>query len=283
MERTKSSTTLERKTRFLPMVAPIEGLESKAWAPKWMDVIKDAALPLGKGKPLLPGLLASGGWGRLPVTAEHGGTILRSLLVAAGADRHSVASYGTHSCKATVLSWLSNYGTDRLTRASLGYHSQGRGGTEMVYGRDNLSGPLRAMQEVVAAVALRKFNPDATRSGYFAKDVVDKRDDAQDVPSDSSEGSSDESSPEHDAEETAADELVGDWATVRVDGDPPCFFRRRVSRVLHIPESEEESKLRCRNKLRVCCELVSSVTRFLDLFPIQNPVLAWEGLVPTRK
>jgi len=41
---------------------------------------------------------------------EVGGVWLRSLLTTAGASKKQVALYGTHSCKATTLSWLAKAG-----------------------------------------------------------------------------------------------------------------------------------------------------------------------------
>ena len=55
--RSKTSHSLERKTRFLPMVAPIQGLCDGALALAWVKCMDDRGLERGDGKPLLPQLL----------------------------------------------------------------------------------------------------------------------------------------------------------------------------------------------------------------------------------
>ena len=74
---------------------------------------------------------------------------------------------GTHSLKATLLSWSSKYGLSLQTRAILGYHSKSKGSV-LVYGRDNISQPLRELDEVIRAVAFKRFFPDSRLSGRGA-------------------------------------------------------------------------------------------------------------------
>ena len=121
--RSKTPITLARKTRYIPMTA------------SWLQAIKEADLPLGKGKPLLPPQ-SDAGWSSCPITAHVAAIWLKSLLRAGCAPAQDVIGYGTHSCKATVLSWAAKFGLDSNTRARLGYHSRGAGGTELVYARD---------------------------------------------------------------------------------------------------------------------------------------------------
>ena len=166
--RSKSSYTLERKTRHLPMIAPVQGLLGECWGIHWIKCMKLAKLDIGDKKPLLPAPNPAGGWQQLPITAEAGGTWLRSLLCTVGATKEAVAHYGTHSCKATTLSWLAKMGVDLPTRALLGYHSVGKSSTALIYGRDNMAAPLRILENVVNKVALGTFKPDQTRSGMLA-------------------------------------------------------------------------------------------------------------------
>ncbi|CAE7665449.1 unnamed protein product, partial [Symbiodinium microadriaticum] len=139
----------------------------------------------------------------------------RYLLIRAGCDRSSVEVLGTHSLKATTLSWCAKFGLDRATRAALGYHSKGRDGTELIYGRDNMAKPVRDLQEVLLQVALGKFDPDATRSGYFVKRGGPPGGEAipqEEVLSESSsEASEDAEGVDHEAAENAADELGRQW------------------------------------------------------------------------
>ena len=62
---------------------------------------------------------------------------LRHLLLKGGTERGDLISYGTHSLKATVLTWLAKRGIPRDVRAALGYHAKAVDGTEVVYGRQH--------------------------------------------------------------------------------------------------------------------------------------------------
>ena len=52
--RSKSSFTVGRKTRWLPVVLPIRGLEQQPWALSWIETLKKANLPVQQDRPLLP-------------------------------------------------------------------------------------------------------------------------------------------------------------------------------------------------------------------------------------
>ncbi|CAE7571459.1 unnamed protein product, partial [Symbiodinium sp. KB8] len=169
-------------------VGYLEGIGEVAWGVPWFEFCKQYGPPRGSG---------------------------RYLLIRAGCDRSSVEVLGTHSLKATTLSWCAKFGLDRATRAALGYHSKGRDGTELIYGRDNMAKPVRDLQEVLLQVALGKFDPDATRSGYFVKRGGPPGGEAipqEEVLSESSsEASEDAEGVDHEAAENAADELGRQW------------------------------------------------------------------------
>ena len=74
-------------------------------------------LPRGKDKPLLPAPREKG-WANVPITCEWACKWLRSLLMK-GDGSFDFGSFGTHSCKRTVLTWLSVMGIDRPTRSLL--------------------------------------------------------------------------------------------------------------------------------------------------------------------
>eukprot|EP00434_Breviolum_minutum_P016188 symbB.v1.2.014264.t1/scaffold1033.1/size247163/2 len=180
------------------------------WACKWMELLDEAKVPRGPGKPLLPSPAEGGGWSSTPISAEASSAWLRSLLITAGQPSEVVLKYGSHSCKSTVLSWLAKHGTEPHVRAILGYHVSKAGGTELVYGRDNLSAPLRTMEDIISQVAQSTFDPDATRSGMFVKGgSATATDDPVESDSSSCEDSADEEDPQHILAEHAADSIVG--------------------------------------------------------------------------
>ncbi|CAE7389065.1 unnamed protein product [Symbiodinium sp. CCMP2592] len=215
VERSKTSFSLERKVRYLHMFAPIQGIGEVPWGVKWFEFYKVHGPPLGTGKPLLPSPLSGGGWQTAPLAVASATKWMKSLLIRAGCDRSSVEPLGTHSLKATTLSWSAKFGLAREVRAALGFHARGRDGTEIIYGRDNMSAPVRRLQQFLLEVSRERFMPDATRSGYFVKRFGDPE--GMPIPPDevlsdsSSEASEDAEDVDHEAAEAAADELGRQW------------------------------------------------------------------------
>ena len=273
IERSKTSFSLERKVRYLHMFAPIEGIGEVAWGVSWFEFCKQHGPPRGSGRPLLPSPLSGGGWQTSPLNVDSAAKWLRYLLIRAGCDRSSVEALGTHSLKATTLSWCAKFGLDRATRAALGYHSKGRDGTELIYGRDNMAKPVRDMQEVLLQVALGQFDPDATRSGYFLKRGGPPGGEAipqEEVLSESSsEASEDAEGVNHEAAENAADELGRQWEPdpgLREELASVPLFRNNETRFIHAAASEEGDKFRCGRSISTRYSRLSSVPRIL--FPL---------------
>ena len=77
----------------------------------------------------------------------------------------------SHSCKATILSYLAKHGQSWDDRLVLGGHV-GNMKMAMTYSRDSLARPLKVLETVLADICNNKFCPDNTRSGRFA-DAVD--------------------------------------------------------------------------------------------------------------
>ena len=270
VSRTKTAYNLERKTRFLAMCATIQGLGQDSWALKWLDVAKEHGPQWGPGKPLLPAPLKGGGWQEAPVTVEVGARWLRNLLHRAGQDPATVRALGTHSLKATCLSWAAKWGVDRDTRLIMGYHSSSRNKSEVVYGRDNVAPALRVLDTIVESVALGRFLPDSTRSGMFPNSVRQGRQLlAEDEISLSTEGSEDEEDKDPAEEEKAADEVVGAWEPVQglresLEGKP--VFKHVVTRFLHVVASEEGTHFRCGRRISTSYQECRGLPKIL--FPV---------------
>ena len=307
VERSKTSYNLERKTRYLPMSAPVNGLlRHDSWAVHWFKNMDEAKLPRGRDLPLLPSPLRNGGWNKLPLTAEASTAWLRHLLIKSGTDKHDLLHYGSHSLKATVLSWLSKRGVPREIRAALGYHAKAVDGTEVVYGRDNMSAPLRVMNSVLDEIVDGYFMPDETRSGMLKKgsniiegfnvftsqgipqsgrneggdsgleDAGIRQVDLQEISDDAisdfseSEESCDESEPDHDDTETAIATVVGRWRPIDdMDADSTAVYvRHSISRMLHVAADEYTDRFMCGRDL-------SSVYFKLDAKPkVFHPMCA---------
>ena len=106
------------------------------------------------------------------MTVHEAADILKDLLALGGAGIGSIANVGTHSCKATLLSWLAKYGADPMDRRLLGGHQAPNDKSLMHYSRDCLAGPLRRLAVMLSDIRCGRFNPDSSRSGRFEGEVA---------------------------------------------------------------------------------------------------------------
>ncbi|CAE7384742.1 unnamed protein product [Symbiodinium sp. CCMP2592] len=267
--RSKTSHNLERKTRYLAMVSPIWGLEQDSWALAWLEVAGRAGPAWGPDMPLLPSPTDGGQWQKAPMSAQAGARWLRHLLYRAGEDVASVKAVGTHSCKATLLSWMSKWGASKEIRSILGYHSSANAGTDVIYARDSVSPALRELEEMVSAVAYRRFFPDATRSGMFAESLAARGDahDKAEVGSDSSsDRSDDEEEPDTLEEEKVVEDSVGDFepsGCLRESLEGKAVFRHVTTRFIHLVASEEGTTFKCGRQITSSYLECSAIPRFL--------------------
>ncbi|CAE7678807.1 unnamed protein product [Symbiodinium sp. CCMP2592] len=254
--RSKTSHNLERKTRYLAMVSPIWGLEQDSWAMAWMEVAGRAGPAWGPDMPLLPSPTEGGQWQKAPMSAQAGARWLRHLLYRAGEDVALVKAVGTHSCKATLLSWMSKWGASKEIRSILGYHSSANAGTDVIYARDSVSPALRELEEMVSAVAYRRFFPDATRSGMFAESLAARGDahDKAEVGSDSSsDRSDDEEEPDTLEEEKVVEDSVGDFepsGCLRESLEGKAVFRHVTTRFIHLVFASDLPAVLSRGEVR---------------------------------
>ena len=253
VSKSKTSFTLERKVRYLPMAARAVGVSGVRWADSWIDVMHEAGIIVAEEQPLLPCPASRGTWRKVPLPCDQGCSWLRAMLNANG-DESFLSNVGTHSCKRTLLSWASKRGLPRDVRAILGYHtSKSAGvGTELIYEADAQAHPLARMSAMLDEVTRGIFLPDAPR-GQQLKQVDGGSREPDDPHSDddmesSSESSGDEEEPEHSDDEAAAGRTLGDW-NGRVDmAKLPAnaeFFRNTQSRVIHLAADESGSSLGC--------------------------------------
>ena len=65
-ERTKTSISLERKVRYLPIAVPVQCLTDPPWLPVWNQLRMEQGLMAsanpGTGYPVMPSPAAGGGW-----------------------------------------------------------------------------------------------------------------------------------------------------------------------------------------------------------------------------
>ena len=253
--RTKTSVSLERKCRFLPIAIPTLSPSDQPWIPVWME-LREKHFGAARGDermPLLPNPAAGNTWSKMPLGVSAGSQWLRALLN--GVAHNSSVPLGTHSCKATLLSWAAKWAMPHGPRRILGYHSEGRDKSLLTYSRDGMAGPLRLLCKMLQDVKAGRFLPDSTRSGRFPGDLMDEEanlDDARsDASSSSSDGSENESEIDPEPEEAAIKEIVGKWdpGLENLDDEGICFARHKISRCIHVMQDEAGNLFKCGRRL----------------------------------
>ncbi|CAK9064420.1 unnamed protein product, partial [Durusdinium trenchii] len=244
-ERTKTSITLERKTRHLPIAIPILGFSDPSWVLTWLELRDKAGLKCERGTPLMTSPMADGSWSKTPLPVSSAGEWLRALSKVSDGAAVRIA---THSCKSTLLSMCSKFGLEHSVRRMLGYHSCSKDKSLLVYSRDSMSLPLRRLREVIMAVRTDMFFPDKTRSGYFAPGSTCESnqpasDDDGSLDSES-RGSESEEDDIPEEEEKAVAQVVGPWRPQEAT-DSLCYARRKTSRCLHVLADEGGTHFRC--------------------------------------
>ena len=152
---------------LLPITANAFGLLHEPWAAYWLKARAAAGLSAEKQGTLLPAA-AETGWHDLAMKTTEFAAQLRSLLIELGFAIADLERVGAHSLKSTCLAWAAKFGVAKEQRRLLGYHLAPGDRTLEAYSRDSMASPLRCLDEVLAAIASKEFDPDATRSGAFA-------------------------------------------------------------------------------------------------------------------
>ena len=92
---------------------------------------------------------------------------LRELLVGEDVLEGGPCNVGLHSLKATLLAWAARAELPVGVRKILGYHTSGQDEMVLLYSRDALAGPLRALMRLLAAIREGAFLPAEGRSGLW--------------------------------------------------------------------------------------------------------------------
>jgi hypothetical protein len=163
----KTGTSAQKKALMLPMVAPSRGLGPDSWGRAWLDNRAAAKLGSDDLEFIQPGPSLEGEWLPRPWLAEEATRWMKDVFSLYLCPVLSTQVFGTHSLKATVLSWAAKFGVPVRVRRTLGYHIASDDTSCFTYGRDNQSEPLRWVERVLEAIRSGQFVPDQTRSGRF--------------------------------------------------------------------------------------------------------------------
>ena len=282
--RTKSAYTTEMKTRYLPMVAPRYGVTGLDWFNAWREACIRSGKPRGNDVPMLPFPTRSG-WTKTPVGAGEGADWLRQMLHVSGIPLDALSNIGTHSLKATTLSWMAKFGATISVRQHLGYHMANADKMALLYSRDASAGPVRELDKCIQCVRDKTFLPDSTRSGYFplieqeeppqqvqqeAEDLSFGDGGTLEVESDSEDSQDDEHLHEEQyMNERALDHVVGVWnehATLESLGaqDDVPLYRNRFTRYIHMLSEEGGARFKCGREINDKYEEIHIRPKFMS-------------------
>ena len=158
--RTKTGRSKEKRRILLPLCGSAIGLKHEDWLATWLKLKDEAGIDAGFMT--APDSFVSFGGRRLE--NREANAWLRHLL-SMDMECNDSGLVGTHSCKATQLSWAAKDGLEPACRRLLGYHSSGKDQSMLTYSRDCMAKPLMEMEAVLDKIRSGEFLPDSGRAG----------------------------------------------------------------------------------------------------------------------
>ena len=159
----KTGSSMERKLRYMPLVAPINGITDVDWTALWWESMRDVgfdptAQPVGA---LCRAPLQDGTLGQRSLTSDEIADFLNRVI--STDDSNKVKS---HSLKHTTLAWCAKYGIGENSRTLLGHHEL-PGKSCAVYSRDLLTRPLQKYCAMLLNIRSGTFLPDSSRAVWM--------------------------------------------------------------------------------------------------------------------
>ena len=297
----KTSTTAEKKTRFLPLTGPLKGITTAEWFQTWRKLRELTHLPEPNGKtPLIRALRLDGTFSASKLSTSDASAWIRDLLKLGGFKNDQRDQVSSHSLKATPLSWCAKYGLDLHTRQVLGYHASAANASAAHYSRDELAAPLRAFEEVLESIRAGRFKPDQTRSGYLSPSpksavrpdalqrIPGERGSVEEVPDSSSGSSSDSDSDSSSSGEDSGMETLALEVDKHRPNESAGNKKRRLDAVisnlylhtrwktLHCEHEQYDFKLKCGRMVTTLYKTIRIMPTFqyhkcLDCFRQSEP------------
>eukprot|EP00435_Cladocopium_sp_Y103_P035983 s1997_g9.t1 len=163
--RHKTMSSQMHRHQYLPMVAPVQGVNGGDWATPWIKVRETLGLRFPPDGLIMPAPDKHGEATQRPLESGECGKWLRRLLE--GEDATGAISdrrVSSHSLKCTMLSYAAKRGLSVPDRLMFGYHSSNFH-MALVYSRDGAAASLLLLETLIDEIVKGKFRPDSTRSG----------------------------------------------------------------------------------------------------------------------
>ena len=158
----KNAGRQKQSKRLLPAACCIPGIFGD-WATPWLQNRLEAGLQARPGMPTMPAPLSSGQWALVPLESPQATVWMREIFskLRPGSP---VADLGTHSLKATLLSWMAKCCCAESLRRLAGYHVDPSSKSALEYSRDAQAPVLHAVEGIYLIIGQGLFLPDETRS-----------------------------------------------------------------------------------------------------------------------
>ena len=106
----KTGRVRRKRRRQVPFVGNALGVLGRPWAQEWLRLRKLHGLCGEADGSLMPAPERGGGWSRCSLEIAEANAWLVEFLTRVGRPLEERSAVGTHSCKATALSWAAKGG-----------------------------------------------------------------------------------------------------------------------------------------------------------------------------
>ena len=277
----KGAKSLRLRRQLLPLIIPMVSVSGVPWWEHWSKSRKDLDMSVegDLNFPLLPGFTAEGKPTMRSMCASEISKLLRDFLGEPHLSRNTVRS---HSLKATILSWMSKFGSALPLRRLAGHHLDSTSKSPETYSRDSMAPVMTEISKIIQQIAKQQFLPDATRSGRFLKPSSlqaeipndgstvggeeEALDDGYDVGEEghSTDESSDAGGPQEECDEVPDSTPLLHFVPTElrpylVEVNPSLVpWRNKTSLVVHLAKDDDE-KLLCGRQLGASYVMLATV------------------------
>eukprot|EP00435_Cladocopium_sp_Y103_P066984 s704_g29.t1 len=174
----KTTLTIEAKTRFLPYVALGTGVVAEEWSQMWLWARDHEGLEITDF--VLPSYSEKGAcWLGVPMSASEATVWLREFLEKSFAYQPELL--GSHSCKSTLLTWIGRCSKIVFTPAErrlMGHHLDPSMKSVMCYSRESYTTLYAKVLAMVRLIRAGEFDPDLPAIAR----VVQMADESEETP-----------------------------------------------------------------------------------------------------
>ena len=138
----KNTRSTSRRRIRIAVVGWKVGFDGRNWAAAWLELRAQEGLRVETQGCLMPAPDPDGdGWLQGPLTCEECNLWLAELLIRRLGRDVPLGNVGSHSLKATLLSWSAKFGLKGGDRRVLGYHAKSKDASVRDYARDSFAAP----------------------------------------------------------------------------------------------------------------------------------------------